>query len=74
MKKEAAFEIIIRKEMTFMCKNFFDYDDGDFAYIISDNMAVDSDGNMLMRVGDNMAMDTETGDVHFTSGRNDEDD
>lgn len=73
MKKEAVFEII-RKEMIFMCKSFFDYDDGDFAYTISDNMAVDSDGNMLMRVGDNMAMDTETGDVHFTSGWNDEDD
>lgn len=32
-----------------MRKFFFDVDDGDFAYAISDNMAVDSDGNMLMR-------------------------
>ena len=25
-----------------MGKHFFDYDDGDFAYTISDNMAIDS--------------------------------
>ena len=40
-----------------MSKHFFDYDDGDFAYVVSDNMAIDSDGNMMMRMGDNMAMD-----------------
>ena len=38
-----------------MSKHFFDYDDGDFAYTVSDNMAIDSDGNMMMRMGDNMA-------------------
>ena len=27
-----------------MSKHFFDYDDGDFAHTISDNMAIDSDG------------------------------
>ena len=40
-----------------MSKHFFYYDDGDFAYTVSDNMAIDSDGNMMMRMGDNMAMD-----------------
>lgn len=25
-----------------MSKHFFDYDDGDFAYTVSDNMAIDS--------------------------------
>ena len=35
-----------------MSKHFFDYDDGDFAYTVSDNMAIDSDGNMMMRMGD----------------------
>lgn len=40
-----------------MSKHFFDYDDGDFAYTVSDNMAIDSVGNMMMRMGDNMAMD-----------------
>lgn len=37
-----------------MSKHFFDYDDGDFAYTVSDNMAIDSDGNMMMRMGDNI--------------------
>ena len=37
-----------------MSKHFFDYDDGDFAHTISDNMAIDSDGNMMMRMGDNI--------------------
>ena len=50
-----------------MSRNFFDYDDGDFAYTISDNMAIDSDGDLLMRMGDNMAMDMVTGDLHFIS-------
>ena len=26
-----------------MSKHFFDYDDGDFAYTVSDNMAIDSE-------------------------------
>ena len=33
-----------------MGKHFFDYDDGDFAHTISDNMAMDSDGDLLMRI------------------------
>ena len=45
-----------------MGKHFFDYEDGDFAHTISDNMAIDSDGNLLMRMGDNMAMDMDSGD------------
>ena len=39
-----------------MGKHFFDFEDGDFAFTVSDNMAMDSDGNMMMRMGDNMAM------------------
>ncbi len=50
-----------------MNRNFFDYDDEDFAYTISDNMAIDSDGDLLMRMGDNMALDMVTGDLHFIS-------
>ncbi len=57
-----------------MSRNFFDYDDGDFAHTISDNMAVDSDGDLLMRMGDSMAMDTGTGDLHFVSGWPESDD
>lgn len=50
-----------------MSKHFFDYDDGDFAMSISDNMAMDTDGNLMMRMGDNMAMDMDTRDIHFIS-------
>ena len=41
---------------------------------ISDDMGMDSDGNMMMRVGDNMAMDMDSGELHFVSGWNDDDD
>ena len=50
-----------------MPKHFFDYDDGDFAMSISDNMAMDSDGDIMMRMGDHMAMDMDTGDIHMIS-------
>ena len=50
-----------------MDKHFYDYTDGDFAYTVSDSMAIDSDGNFMMRIGDNMAMDMEDGDIHFVS-------
>ena len=51
-----------------MSKHFFDYEDGDFAFSISDDMAMDSDGNMMMRMGDNMAMDMDSGELHIISG------
>ena len=51
-----------------MGKQFFDYDDGDFAHTISDNMAIGSDGDLLMRMGDNMAMDMDSGELHIISG------
>ena len=57
-----------------MSRNFFDYDYGDFAYTISNNMAIDSDGDLLMRMGDNMAMNMVSGDLHFISGWSDDDD
>ena len=58
-----------------MNKSFFDYEDGDFAYSISDNMAIDSDGDLLVRMGDNMAMDMDTGELHIISDwSTDEDD
>ena len=53
----------------------FDYDDGDFIYQTSGNMAMDSDGNFLMRMGDNMVIDMDAGEVHMISGwPNDESD
>ena len=57
-----------------MDKHFFDFEDGDFAHSIFDNMAIDSDGDLLMRMGDNMAMDLDSGELHIISGwSNDED-
>lgn len=56
-----------------MCNRIFDYDDGDFAMSISDNMAMDSDGNLMMRVGDHTAMDMDTGDIHMISSWSDDD-
>ena len=43
-----------------MGKQFYDFEDGDFAYSISDDMAIDSDGDLMLRTGDNMAMDMES--------------
>lgn len=31
-----------------MGKHFFDFEDGDFAFSISDNMAMDSDGDLMI--------------------------
>ena len=56
-----------------MSKYIFDYDDGDFAMNISDNMAMDSDGDLMMRMGDHMAMDMDTGDIHMISSWPDDD-
>ncbi len=57
-----------------MGKQFFDYDDGDFAHTISDNMAIDSDCDLLMRMDDNMAMDMDSGEFHIISSWSDDDD
>ena len=57
-----------------MGKRFFDLEDGDFACLISDNMAIDSDGDLLMRMGDHMAMDMDSGELHMISGWPNEED
>lgn len=56
-----------------MSKYFYDYEDGDFAFTISDNMAMDSEGDFLMRMSDNMAMDMNSGDMHIISSWPDKD-
>ena len=56
-----------------MSDPFFDYDDGDFVYSFSDNMAIDSDGDLLMRMSDNMALDLESGELHLISSWPDDD-
>lgn len=57
-----------------MGKHFFDFEDGDFAFSISDNMAMDSDGDLMMRMGNNMAMDMDTSDIHMISSWPNDDD
>lgn len=57
-----------------MGKHFFDFEDGDIAYSISDNMAIDFDGDLLMRMGDNMVMDMDSGELHIISGWSNEED
>ena len=39
------------EEVGTVCNRFFDYDDGDFAMRILDNMAMDSDGDLMLRMG-----------------------
>ena len=56
-----------------MGKHFFDFEDGDFAFTMSDNIAMDSDENMMMRMGDNMAMDMDSGEIHLVSSWSDDD-
>ena len=48
-----------------MSKHFFDFEDGDFAHSISENMAIDSDGDLLMRMGDNMVFNIKLFNVKF---------
>ena len=57
-----------------MGKHFFDFEDGDFAFSISDTIAMDSDGDLMMRMGNNMAMDMDTGDIHMISSWPNDDD
>lgn len=56
-----------------MGKHFFDFEDGDFGFQVSDNMAMDSEGHMMMRMSDNMAMDMETSKLHMTPAWNNDD-
>ena len=55
-----------------MSKPIFDLEDGDFIFSTSGNMGFDSDGNMMMRMSDNMAMDMNTGELHFVSSWNED--
>ena len=56
-----------------MSRMIFDLDDGDFI-LSSCDTGIDSDGDMMMRVSDNMAMDMDSGDLHFVSSWDEEDD
>ena len=51
-----------------MSYGLFDFSDGDMAWTISNDMAIDSQGNTMMRIGDNQAVDMSSGEIHFVSG------
>ena len=55
-----------------MSRSFFDMEDGDMCYSISDDMAMDSDGNLMLRMGSGMAMDMDSGELHIVSSWEDE--
>ena len=57
-----------------MSKPIFDLEDGDFIFSTSRNIGFDSDGNMMMRMSENMAMDMDSGELHFVSSWDDEED
>ncbi len=46
----------------------FDYNDGGFIHTNSGNMGMNDNGDLFMRSGDNMATNLSTGELHITSG------
>ncbi len=52
----------------------YDFESGEIAHIISENMAIDGKGKLLIRMGDNMAMNMDTGNIHIVSDWDDDDD
>lgn len=56
-----------------MPKPIFDMDDGDYIFSTSGNMGFDSDVNMMIRMSDNMAMNMDSGELHFVSSWDDDD-
>lgn len=50
-----------------MGKMFFDYDNGNFGFSISDNMLIDPNGNMIMRIFNNIAVDIDSGNINIIS-------
>lgn len=57
-----------------MSKQILDFDDGDLIFTTSENIGFDSDGNMMMKMSDNMAMDMDSGEIHFVSSWDEEED
>lgn len=57
-----------------MSNPLFDYNDGDLIFKLSDQTALDTEGHLMMRMGDNMVMDMYSGELHFTSQWDTEDD
>jgi hypothetical protein len=49
-------------------------DDNDFIFSTSNTTGIDSDGNMMMRMSDNTIMDMDSGEIHFVSSWDDDND
>ena len=56
-----------------MSKPIFNMDDGDYIFSTSGYMGFDSDRNMMMRMSDNIDMDMDSGELHFVSSWDDDD-
>lgn len=54
-----------------MGNSIFNYDNGDFIYQTSSNIGIDSDGVLHIRMGDNISINLITGEIHFSSDLND---
>ncbi len=52
----------------------YDYENGEYIYPTSGSMGYDSDGHFHMRMGGNLSIDMETGELHMTSGWDDDED
>ncbi len=50
-----------------MRKRLFDHEDEDYAQMISDNMAMNSDRDLMLCMGEHMAMDLDSGELHLVS-------
>ena len=57
-----------------MGKLILDYESGDLIRTLSDQIAMDTDGHLMLRMNDNMVMDMDSGEIHMTSGWDDDDD
>ena len=57
-----------------MSKQILDFDDGDLIFPTSGNLGFDSEGNMMMEMSDSMAMDMDSGEIHFVSSWDEEED
>ena len=57
-----------------MSKQILDFDDGDLIFYTSGNIGFDSDGNMMLKMSDNMALDMDSGEIHFVSSWDEEED
>ena len=55
-----------------MAKPIFDMDNNDFIFPISGTTGIDSDGNMMMRMTDTMTIDLDSGEMHFVSSWDDD--